>query len=350
MMAVTPNTQAILLLTAPLLVGRRQEGPRLLSLGEYNQVARALRAVSRQPADLLAPEATELLELCSKIVDPERLERLLTRGFQLAQALERWHTRGLWVLSRADTSYPRRLKGRLRQLAPPILYGCGWLGLLDQGGWAIVGSRDAPESVIRETERLGALAARAGTSVISGGARGVDQAALRGALEAGGCGLAVLADRLERLALAPENRGALVERRLTLVSPYDPAAGFLAGHAMQRNKLIFGLADAGIVMNVAVGSGGTWAGAIEQLDRLRLVPLFVPRRLPADPGLAALRDRGAHLWDEPDDLPRLDGPWVSGSPLLPSLQNEIPFGVAEPRVEHEYGEPPNNPEEDETAE
>jgi DNA processing protein len=333
---VTPNTQAILLLTAPLLVGRRQEAPKLLSLGEYNEVARALRAVSRQPADLLAHDATKLLELCSRIVDPERLERLLTRGFQLAQALERWQTRGIWVLSRADTGYPRRLKGRLRELAPPILYGCGWPGFLDQGGCAIVGSRDAPEGVIQQTEKLGALAARTGTSVISGGARGIDQAALRGAIEVGGRGVAVLADRLERVALAPEHRGALVEQRLALVSPYDPAAGFHAGHAMQRNKLIFGLADAGIVMNVAVGSGGTWAGAIEQLDHFQFVPLFVPFRVPDDPGLAALRHRGAHLWSDFDELPRIDDSWFGRPSWVPEVQTEIPFGVAEPSAPERY--------------
>ena len=110
------DTQAILLLTAPLMIGReRPSSPKPLAAGEYNRLARRLRELRRQPADLLGDGARTLLEECRLDLDAERLDRLLDRGFLLSQAIERWRTRAIWVTSRADAEYPRRLKRRLRE-------------------------------------------------------------------------------------------------------------------------------------------------------------------------------------------------------------------------------------------
>ena len=112
------NTRAILLLTAPLVIGRaRRSSARPLAAGEYNRLAHRLRELRRQPADLLGDGARALLEQCSVGLDAERVRRLLDRGFLLSQAMERWRTRALWVTSRADARYPRRLKKRLREQA-----------------------------------------------------------------------------------------------------------------------------------------------------------------------------------------------------------------------------------------
>ena len=86
---------------------------------------------------------------------------------------------------------------------------------------------------------------------------------MRGGLEAGGRSVGILANGLERAALNRENRTPLMDGRLVLVSPYDPAARFLVGHAMQRNKLIYALSEAALVVNSDYGHGGTWAGATE---------------------------------------------------------------------------------------
>ena len=145
---------------------------------------------------------------CRDELDSERLERLLGRGFLLAQAVERWRTRAIWVLSRADADYPRRLKQRLGGDAPPILYGCGEAAILGTGGLAVVGSRNVHEALIEYTENVGRLAASAGRGLVSGGARGVDRAAMRGALDAGGRVAGVLADGLEKAAIAPGTSGS----------------------------------------------------------------------------------------------------------------------------------------------
>ena len=296
---LSPNTQAILLLTAPLIAGRSESSSDVLTQGEYKRLARFLRDRQRQPADLLAPDAADLLGECHPISDSDRLKRLLGRGFLLAQAVERWHARAIWVISRADGEYPKRLKTHLKDDSPPLLYGCGAAAILDAGGLAVVGSRNVDGVLVEYAEDVGRFAAKAGCAVVSGGARGIDQAAMRGALEAGGKVAGVSADSLERAALDREYRGFLMAGQLVLVSPYDPAAGFNVGHAMQRNKLIYALADAALVVNSDDEKGGTWAGATEQLDRLHFVLVYV--RSTGDPGkgLEALRRRGALPWPNP---------------------------------------------------
>ena len=307
MPSLSPNTQAILLLTAPLIAGRGSSSSELLTPGEYKRFARHLRDIKRQPADLVSPDASELLRACQPVIDEARLQRLLGRGFLLSQVIERWQARAIWVISRADDQYPRRLKARLREDSPAVLYGCGDIGLLDTGGIAVVGSRHVDESLIDYTMAVGKLAARAHKTLVSGGAKGIDQAAMRGALEAGGKVSGVLADSLEKATMNRENRNLLLDGQLVLISPYDPGAGFDVGNAMQRNKLIYALADASLVVSSDFNKGGTWNGAAEQLDKLKLVPVYV--RSTGDPsvGLDALRSKGAIPWPNPQDADEFEG-------------------------------------------
>jgi DNA processing protein len=299
--SLSPNTKAILLLTAPLIAGRGASSSELLSPGEYKRLARHLREVQREPADLLSNDGGDLLRSCRLIVEENRMQRLLGRGFLLSQAVERWQARAISIISRADPEYPRRLKARLREEAPAILYVCGNIGLLESGGLAVVGSRDADEALIEYSVDIGQIAARAGIPIVSGGAKGIDQAAMRGALEAGGKVTGVLSDSLEKASMNRENRTVLIDGQLVLISPYDPNAGFNVGNAMRRNKLIYALADASLVVSSDVDKGGTWSGAIEQLEKLRLVPMYVRSTEGSSNGLDALKKKGALPWPNPRD-------------------------------------------------
>jgi len=298
--SLSSNTRAILLLTAPLIAGRNEPSSELLTPGEFNRLSRFLQDQQSEPAGLLGSEARELVKRCACAIDDTRLERLLGRGFLLSQAIERWQARAIWTISRMDDHYPSRWKTRLNENAPSILYGCGDPAILETGGLAMVGSRDVNEALIEYTENVGRLAAQAQRTVVSGGARGIDQAAMRGALQEGGNVSGVLADSLERVALVRENREVLMDGRLVLVSPYDPAAGFHVGQAMQRNKLIYALADAALVVSSDCGKGGTWTGAVEQLEKLKFVPVYVRSGAETGKGLEALRGKGALVWPEPD--------------------------------------------------
>jgi len=324
--ALSPNTQAILLLTAPLIAGRGTASPDLLSPGEYKRLARHLREIQRQPADLVSPDAAKILRACQPVIDESRLQRLLGRGFLLSQVIERWQARAIWVVSRADAEYPRRLKARLREDAPAVIYGCGDMSLLDAGGLAVVGSRHVDDSLINYTMAVGRLAARAGSALVSGGAKGIDQAAMRGALEAGGKVCGVLADSLEKTTMNREHRNLLLDGQLVLISPYDPSAGFNVGNAMQRNKLIYALTDASLVVSSDLNKGGTWAGAIEQLDKLKFVPVYVRSTGEPSVGLDGLRKKGALPWPNPQNVDSFEDVFNVAMPA-PTTSPQVGFAL-----------------------
>ena len=296
------NTKAILLLTAPLISGRRGQEASLLTAGEYRALAARLHSIQAEPADLLRPDADSLMGQCSAAVDKERLKALLGRGFLLSQVVEYWRTRAIWVVSRADNIYPSILKKRLKKHAPVLLYGCGEKEIVNRvsGALAIVGSRNAGDSLKEYARDVASLSAKAGRTVVSGAARGIDQEAMNGALEAGGKAVGVLAGDLERISMNREHRNLLLEERLLLISPYDPKARFNVGHAMQRNKTIYALADAALVVNAAVNNGGTWTGAIEQLQKYQAVPVYVRSTGEGSEGIEALQREGASPWPNPE--------------------------------------------------
>jgi len=300
-LSLSDNTQAILLLTAPLIVGRGQPSADLLSPGEYKRLARHLHQLGKVPADLLSGQAEDVLSAVHQTIDAERLKGLLARGLALSQAIDRWQTRSIWVVSRADAEYPQLLKVRLKEDRPAVIYGCGERSILECGGLAVVGSRNVDDALIEYTQSVGRLAAKSRKTLVSGGARGIDQAAMRGALEAGGKVIGVMADSLEKAAMNRDHREMLMEGQLVLISPYDPGAGFNVGNAMQRNKLIYALSDAALVVNSDLGKGGTWAGAVEQLAKLRLVPVYVRSDGAENKAFAALQQKGALPWPNPTD-------------------------------------------------
>ena len=324
MQKLSVNTKAILLLTAPLIAGRGSSESDILTPGEYNRLARHLHAMQCEPADLLSQESGNLYRACQDVVDAKRMQSLLGRGFLLSQVVVHWQARAVWVVSRAVAAYPRRIKARLRDGAPALLYGCGDVNVLETGGLAVVGSRHVDNELIDYTMAAGQLAARAGRTVISGGAKGIDQAAMRGALEAGGKVIGVLAERLEKSAMNREHRNQIIDGRLVLISPYDPGAGFNVGHAMQRNKLIYALGDASLVVSSDINKGGTWAGATEQLDKLKLVPVYVRSTGVSSRGLDALRSKGALPWPEPHSADAFDAVFENSfSPIPEKKQDSI---------------------------
>ena len=308
MTLVSENTHALLLLAAPLIVGADGNSTSVLSLSEFNKLARRLKEMAAEPVELLGPARAELLQRLSPLLSPERLESLLDRGFQMTQALEKWSARGIWIASRTDSDYPERLKSKLKEHAPLLIYGCGDKSLLQNGGLAVVGSRDADDQSLVFTRSVGESAAAAGVTIISGGAKGVDRAAMQGSLEAGGTTVGVLAEQLLRMAVAPDCREPIREGRLAFVSLVDPAARFHVGNAMQRNKIIYGLADAALIVSSDVNKGGTWAGAIEQLERFKNCAIYVRTNSGAPDGNRELQTRGALPWPQPetpDELKRV---------------------------------------------
>ena len=272
---LSADGQAVALLCSSLGLGAERE-LKPLSSREWHELSAALvRSQFGHPGELLARDPVEIrdsLGVSSEMA--ARLARLLARGGQLAFELERLAGRGIWVLTRAEEAYPPRLKKLLRGAAPPVLYGAGPQSALEQSALALVGSRDADREALQFTRELARTCARQHVAVVSGAARGVDREAMGAAIEAGGTALGVTVDPLERLIRRPDMRVALADGALTLLTPFHPSARWQAGNAMKRNRLIYVLSRAAVVAASAAGSGGTWAGAIENLKQ-QWVPTFV---------------------------------------------------------------------------
>ena len=297
-MSITEQSQAVLLLTAWFTKPGKGE-PKPLTPKEWGRFALWLKDRGMAPEALLRGKDLDatLFGWSDKTVDVARIRALLERAGALGIALEKWQRAGLWVMTRSDPDYPARLKRRLKTDAPPVLFGSGNRQLLNQGGIAVVGSRDASEGDLAFTTELGGTIALQGRSVVSGGARGVDEASMLGALEHDGTVIGVLADSLLRTSNSAKYRRAIMDKNLVLVSPFNPEAGFDVGNAMARNKYIYALSDAAVIVSATEGKGGTWSGAVEALKHA-WVPLWVKPHPDARSGNAVLVGMGAHWLEQ----------------------------------------------------
>ncbi len=294
-MNLTENAQAVLLLTTYFMKPVKGAA-KPLTPTEWGRFALWLKESNRVPASLLNGNPKEILDgWYDAKVSKERINELLGRGHAMALALEKWSRAGIWVLTRSDAAYPNRLKARLKTDAPPVLFGCGNTTILNSGGVAVVGSRNAELVDLKFTKELGKKAANEGYSIVSGGARGVDEASMLAAVESEGTVVGVLADSLLRAVTSSKWRRGLMDNSLVLVSPFYPEAGFNAGNAMGRNKYIYCLADTAVVVHSG-NKGGTWNGALENL-RKQWVPLWVKPTNDSGAGNAEIVRKGAH-WCE----------------------------------------------------
>ncbi|MGC9965775.1 MAG: DNA-processing protein DprA [Syntrophobacteraceae bacterium] len=300
-MNISEQTQAVLLLTAYFSKPVKGE-PRPLSPTEWGRFALWLKEHDT-PGALLRNDPGSLLSGWSdKTITLDRVRYLLARGSAMALALEKWLRAGLWVLTRSDADYPGLLKQHLKTDSPPVMFGCGNRNLLNKGAIAVVGSRNATDADLQFASSLGKDAAAQGYSIVSGGARGIDEAAMQGALAHEGTAIGVLADSLLRAVTSVKYRKALMANHLVLISPFNPEAGFDVGNAMSRNKYIYCLADAAVVVCSTKNKGGTWNGAVENL-RHKWVPLWVKSSSESSSGNAELvRKGGSWLPGECFDL------------------------------------------------
>ena len=342
-MEVTRETEAVMLLNVSF--GKSEAAKvKPLTPVEWGEFAGWLKDQALGPSDLLNCNLANALQHWEHPkLTVERIQALLDRGAALGFALEKWQRAGLWVVTRSDADYPRSLKQRLKRTAPAILFGCGKSELLGASSIAVVGSRHACEADIDFAERIGRRAAECGESVVSGGAAGVDHAAMFGALHAEGTAVGVLAENLLRAATSTKYRQPLMSGDLALVSPFNPEARFVVGNAMARNKYVYCLAHDAIVVCSTAGRGGTWSGAVENLKK-EWVPLWVKRPGAEKSGNPDLVERGAH-W-----LQRLDDPVLGtgsrgGDSGSASSQPDAPAG--EPLETGKVGPPAET--EDETA-
>jgi DNA processing protein len=207
---------------------------------------------------------------------------------------------GARALLETDPDYPPGL----RDLADPprVLFVRGVLP--DRArAIGIVGSRAASPYGMACARRIARDLAALGYCVVSGLARGIDAAAHRGALEAGGASVAVLPGGLD--AVTPRHHGDLAEtlcERGGLATEWSSGAPVARGVFLRRNRMIAALAAATVVVEAAERSGAlsTAAAALRLGRPLLAVPGDVDR--PTARGVHALIKRGARLCESAADV------------------------------------------------
>ena len=205
------------------------------------------------------------------------------------------------VRSALDPTYPARLK--MIADPPPLLYITGALTEQDELAVAIVGARRATAAGRAMTEELSRDLARAGMTVVSGLARGVDAAAHRGALAAQGRTIAVLGCGIDQTyPREHEQLRRQIEERGAILSEVPMGAPPHSHHFPRRNRIISGLSLGVIVTEAAISSGSliTARLAAEQGREVFAVPGFVKED--TSRGTNALLKEGAALIERAQDV------------------------------------------------
>jgi DNA processing protein len=303
-----------------------------LMLSEKIKPSHLGKLLTRKPLDVFEAKGVDALarELGVGEGDLAAVAEARERAPRLAATLA---ARGYGMVALCDEAYPRLL----REIAnpPPALFLRGSLIESDREAIAIVGSRRpslAGVGLARDIARdLGHL----GFTVVSGLARGIDTAAHRGALEAGGRTIAVLGSGVD-VVYPPENadlaesiagNGAVVSELLPATRPLKP-------NFPRRNRLISGLAMGTLVVEAGEKSGAliTAAFALDQNRSVYAVPGSPAHA--RSRGANRLLKEGARLVESAEDIvedirPQLDGPSQAGRRrAMPSLGLEAASGLS----------------------
>lgn len=270
--------EGLLMLCCPL--GDERAHP--LSAAQYRRLAQLISA--RAPEyGLRDLTESDLRRIGCAPADAERIVSLLDRQQLLEHYLTAAQRRGISVITRLSPGYPQALRKKLGADAPAALFYCGELSLFSLRAIALVGSRALREPGRVFAQRVGALSAKDGFVLVSGGAAGADSCAQNACLQAGGSVICYTAESLpERMRHRPDG--------MLLVSEGSWELPFSSQRALSRNRLIHAQAELSFVAQTDFEKGGTWRGTCSNLTH-GWSPVFV-----CDDGSAGangLAERGA---------------------------------------------------------
>ena len=178
------------------------------------------------------------------------------------------------ILTYADAEYPMRLRNIYDP--PCVLYVKGNLPVIDdEAALAVVGTRNCTPYGIRSAERISYEYTKCGGLIVSGLARGIDSAAARGALRAGGKVIGVIGSGLD-VVYPYENRDLFhdVAEVGAIISEYPPGTKAYGGNFPMRNRILSGISVGVLVIEAPRKSGAliTAARALEQGRDIFVLP------------------------------------------------------------------------------
>ena len=270
-----------------LIPGLGGSGIRLL-LGQFGSPSQILKSGAAQLSPHVGGKVASAI-----ICGPDRAK--------LKTALTWLEGENNHLLTLADSDYPAALLEIVDP--PPLLYLKGRREMLGKAGVAVVGSRNATPAGVANAEAFSRTLSKAGLTIISGMALGIDAAAHRGGLDGEGSSIAIVGTGLDLIyparnkALAQE----LVEHGL-IISEFSLETPALAKNFPKRNRLISGLSRGVLVVEAALASGSliTARQAAEQGREVFAIPGTI--HSPVSKGCHQLIKQGAKLVDDANDI------------------------------------------------
>ncbi len=246
-----------------------------------------LRTLGKRVRQMETPDGDRDLQaedLLSLGYGPEAAEHIVSL-LQQENLAEHYCRKALqancWPLTQLSGQYPRRVFDRLGLEGPGSIWCRGELSLLGKQAVSLVGSRELEPDNRAFAEAVGRQAAAQGFVLISGNARGADQAAQNACLEAGGSVISVVADTLADKPL---------KERVLYISEDGYDLPFSAQRALSRNRLIHAMGEKTFVAQCGYQTGGTWNGTVRNL-RFGWSPVYV--YADGSPAQILLQDMGA---------------------------------------------------------
>ena len=268
---------------------------------QYNQLATKLYKSSlKSPKNLLdnikdLDSYWEDLNLSFQMKD--KIEYLLSpqRVVKVHMAIQDLKRKNIEILTRASLNYPLKLKEKLKDKRPSVIFYIGNLDLLNQPTIGIVGSRNIGKEdeafIEEETKDL----IRNSYTIISGGAKGADRTSEDVTIENDGKLILFLSSDMNKKITDSKIIKHIINGKMLILSESVPSAHFKVFTAMDRNKYIYALSDFVIVIKTDYNKGGTWAGATEALKyNYSKVYLKDNRSI----GFKALLDLGANVYKD----------------------------------------------------
>ena len=240
-----------------LLCGQFNDGLTPLGIREFRKLSERVRGNL-----FFSPEKeltrSDLLELGYGEEESQKIFSLISREKYVSSELDRFSALGIHPMTRISPEYPETFHKKLGDSAPTVLFYWGNIDLLKNSAVSMVGSRELGVRGAAFARTLGESVAKAGLTLVSGGANGADMIAQNSALSNGGTVISFRPDSLVTNVnkLSPD----ISEGKLLVITERGADVAFSSGSAASRNRLIHSYCDKVFVAGSDFKKGGTWSG------------------------------------------------------------------------------------------